>query len=839
MPERQNDNHGIWKYDTVDPGSDLQMNPIAIRPPKLVESVGTDGRFLGAIRPFPGMADITIHGVPTPSGSTTIPLINGIEAVKYASIQKGTSGHTLKGLIYIAQNQLGTGKAVYFAYRDSQTGTSDVRMLEDLNVWDDFKTTTLLYYDVTSLGRYVYFVASADTTSTVTTVSGKEPPYNKAYFWDFKINTWDTFVVGFVGRFLGLLPERILGAAVNQDATAPVSSSTSAYQTVQEATTGGETYSLPAGNYTFGAQLISRKHNLRSYLRTHSKAPIQPASLLWRIFRTALLSGNRQITNTVGTDPAVAHAWGLSHWDGVKLYRGTADTVQDAILGSDTTNHYETIGNLFLQEPYVERHDGTSLRDDEQFDLYFGTETTDNTYMNDAALVTQEQYDVFLDEFGPAPRMKKIAAYDGILVGVTDPREPSTPSKDWQPNEQIPESIVWSSLTKREPENFPVANSYPLDDAGERVLALEPAGDYLFIITNSGIYRFTKSGGQISLNKIQFRLGGVSSNGATAIGNTLYVITRSGVKEVDGNSGSVRPVSVLDRLVIDNNEWANSITNVQVEYDAQVGALIFLNPTLRECAILWENTGAVTRLEDCPWSFLAGGPDVLTDGAQRCYFVTSTGTVNVIDAFRQMGKRTMCGTAAGETVNGTLSVGSGQTTLQDTTANFPANVVGFNVHLLSGNLAGQKATVTIRVSGTVLTVTGLSGTPDVGSRYSIAPIITRLTFSQLVGAGGAIDPFVAKKVSRMSVAFSNLANETSVTDTNAFVTMGVKRESTTLASSSVRMNIIPDKCTSYVNFRDTRVFPFIEFKGSNQDFQVQSVLIHGELTASEAQSRQG
>lgn len=287
MPERPFDSNALWKYPAGDgilyPGMDAKLHPIAVKPGSqlLVESVGTDGRFVGAIRPFPGMADTTIHGVPKPSGSTTITSISNIIFAKYAAIQKGMSSHTLKGIVYIADNQAGTGQAVYFAYRDSQTGATDVRMLEDFKQWTDFYVTGLIDYDITSLGRYIYLAASADTTSVVSSVTGQEAPYNKAYFWDFKVNTWDTFVNGFSQRFLGLLPKRLLGALVNENGSGTQQSSTEAYQTVQDAS---GSYSLPTGNYTFGLELVSRKHNVRSYLRTQTKNPIgSPASLKWRV----------------------------------------------------------------------------------------------------------------------------------------------------------------------------------------------------------------------------------------------------------------------------------------------------------------------------------------------------------------------------------------------------------------------------------------------------------------------------------------------------------------------------------------------------------------------------
>lgn len=847
MSERPYDPNSLWKFPrggaSLYPGMDAKMAPIAVRTvddgaQMLVEAVGTDGRFLGAIRPFPGMADVTIHGVPTPGAGFTITTINNIVFAKYAAVQKGQSSHTLKGIVYIADNQAGTGQAVYFAYRDSQTGTSDVVLLENFKQWTDFSITNLIDYDITSMGKYIYLVASADTTTTVSSVSGKEAPYNKAYFWDFKVNTWDAFVTGFSQRFLGLLPERILGVLVNADGTGAQVSSTQAYQTVQDA---AGTYDLADGNYTFGVELVSRKHNVRSYLRRQSKNPIgTPASLAWRVFRTALAETNRQIENVTGADPCVAHAWGLSHFDGVKLYRTPVDDLQEIVGATQVV--YDPYGQLYVQADYLERNSGAGVFNDETFDFKFGTDAGDHTYMNDAGIVQQHAYNPTFDDFGPAPRMKRLAAYDQMLVGITDVREPSTPTAQWSENDRQPESFVWSMTTRypAEPENFPPGNIYQPDDPAEKFLALEAVGDYLFGISNSGIYRITKSGAQLVVNKLHYRTGGVSRFGQTGVGNSLFIVTKTGLKEVDGNSGEIRSVSAIDRIIIDDSEWGTSLSSVRLAYDAALGALILLNTTKRECILLWEGTGAVTKIVDCPWTFLTSGPEVLTDGSHRAYFITSTGTVHVIDAFRQMGKRSMCGSTITEKVNGTVDLGVTSTIVRDLTANFPANCVGHKVYMTSGAQIGSSATVVTRVSATQLVVSGFPGDIAIGDKYAISPVVTRIVFPSLAGAGGEPDPFVVKKVAGVSVSLAGLGGETASSDPNASLTMGVKREGVTIHSSTTALNVLPDRCKVHLaGVRETRPFVFVESLGANMDYEIEAVKISGELTGSEAQSIQG
>ena len=116
-------------------------------------------------------------------------------------------------------------------------------------------------------------------------------------------------------------------------------------------------------------------------------------------------------------------------------------------------------------------------------------------------------------------------------------------------------------------------------------------------------------------------------------------------------------------------------------------------------------------------------------------------------------------------------------------------------------------------------------------------MVTELVFQQLEGDGG-IDPFSRKVIQSMSVAFSDLGGETSSSDPNPFVRMGVWRNRQRLLEVEEAINIIPDKCVARVNAADVRVYPSLRFLGGNLDWELQALLVHGVRSASEAQSRQ-
>lgn len=843
MAERRADEQAKWYYEARYPGMDMRMSENAVDPRMLVDAVGIDGRFEGAARTFPGFGAQSVHGVPSPEvGVTTVESITGIELVKFVSIRKGTTPHSLRGLVMFGDNQAGTGKALYFAYRDSDTGASDVIELEDFESWADFSPDTFEDFDITFLGRYAYFVNSGDVASTVSLLDGNAVPYNKAYFWDFKINDWDKYVGGFQGRIAGLLPERSLTTAINSVGDISRNPSDEA----MNVTGAGLTSNMPSGEYTVGVQLISRKHNLRSYIRwvTFRLGSTGTTNLRATVAYVRLpdnQGGNLHQVRGNANDLTAPIHWGIGHVDGFRLWRsGRNDS--GVISVSDK---YQLAQHLYLLSDYIEKDfydDGTgiqawrlSLSNDT-----FGSAPFDHSIpvISDDGLFTQLQYDAIANEVGAAPRMKRMVGFDGMLIGVTDPREPATPDETWKNVERLPESICWSAISQGEVENFPVLNYEELDDPSERVLSLYAGSTAAFAVTNMSVYRIVRAGTSLSITRIAYPLGCVSRFGACVVGDVLYVVTRTGVKEIDGATGEIRNVRLLNRLVFDDKRWANTLSSVQVGYDGFAGAVVFLNTSLKELVLLWESTGAITRIVDAPWSFIASGPDVLTDnGGQRAYLVDSFGKSHTIDAYREAGKATMCGAGASETVNGTVTSDSA-TNLIDGTASFPVGCVGFEVYILSGVRDGETATITARNSDTDLTISGLSGTLTIADRYSIAPVVLNVRFARLSGLG-ADDPFVRKIAANITASLNNLSGEVSSSDPNAFVYMGLHSGSAELISTPVRVSGIPDQVVVAASAAKTKIYPFLAAYGSNMDFEIDAILVQGQLSSSEAESRQG
>jgi hypothetical protein len=201
-----------------------------------------------------------------------------------------------------------------------------------------------------------------------------------------------------------------------------------------------------------------------------------------------------------------------------------------------------------------------------------------------------------------------------------------------------------------------------------------------------------------------------------------------------------------------------------------------------------------------------------------------------------MGKRSMCGITGSETSNGAVTTLSA-TNIIDSGATFPVNCVGHKLYILDGNNEGDECTITVRNSATNVSVTGLSAATVVGDRYSVSPVVTRVVLPQLLSVQGDIDPFVRKVMTGMSVAFSDLGGE--YAGANGKIIMGAKDGSVTITSTQVAMDPTPDSCVGRVNAAATRLYPFVEVRAGNMDFEIQAILVNGVASSSEFQSRTG
>ena len=338
MPEPRDDPKKSWTYDLISPGANLQVERSKARLPGLVESVGTDGRFLGAVRTFPGFADTTVHNVPVSgTGRSVTWTLQNITLAKYASIAKGTSGARLRGIVLIADNQAGNKKAAYFAYYDSSTGTTDVKQItEDFTFSSDGNSE-----DISHSSRYIYVVSSTDSTA------------NRAVWYNFSIS-------GGWGDDSGQLESRRMG--VSSDIEDGLGK-TGRLLTRSGVAPADYTGRWDVGYYRIGVELVSRQHKLRSALQTSAldsssnplRITVSSETLQIQLNQIAMqikvIGGSRyfdgQAIPVGGGGSAtgeVEAGWGIQHWDQINIYR-TVRT-DGAVMPTDAL---EFLGALHLE----------------------------------------------------------------------------------------------------------------------------------------------------------------------------------------------------------------------------------------------------------------------------------------------------------------------------------------------------------------------------------------------------------------------------------------------------------------------------------------------------------
>lgn len=944
MPQVNDDPRGreIFEFDGA--GSDLARNRSKVRMPNLVESVGTDGRFIGAIRPFPGFADSSVHGIPAPT-------LTNIRLAKYVAIRKGLGDGILRGVVYLADNtqdvslngasslfewdpstqlnhensyflrsklhgaradarlpipagtvlvingtptsatgtfSLGTpltagqwgtapafindkgdgkldddatlstiyyrnsaglspqsladdylkirlpGWAVYFSYWDSSTGTSATVELDNLRMLEgDPLGASLDEYDFACNGRYIYLV------------TGKRA--SRAYWYDFAFTAWQNTFVGISNRYMGVYsPDTLEGFSDLQ-----VNSGR-----IQLGSTSSEHHDLipriPVGTYWGGLELISRKHGIRSMLAIDREV-VKLANIHLNyvaIYTTMPWSpggiNGRWLSHSV-------RYWGLGQWDAIRIWRGLKQAsdysgvvTSDVNYGAYFLEAEVNASNNPFDNPSIVTYTGdagANITDS----LIFEHSTTPTwalfPFTSDQALAQSlNSYDPFMHEVGRVPESRRVVCLDGMTVVVAKPFVFANTELEWSYTGALSECLMYSSLAMGEVENFPTSNVWRPSQPGEVYHNLRVVGDYIAAIGSGGIHRLLQNGTELSGTTLVRGVGGVGRFSNASVGSSLFFVSRSGLKEVDMNTGSIRSMSAVDRMIFDERQWENSLAAIHMAYDATVGALILLNTTEKECIILWESSGAVTTLEDCPWSFLTEGPDAKTGGTQRAYFIQSNGKASCIDGGRDMSVKSMCGAGGGTDdvlVNGTVAASS-TTTIINVTASgsndIPDGLEGFRVYFRSGVNEGLSRWVSVRNGDLQFTVSeALPNAPATGDKISLAPIRFRVVCPQVMGTGGRPDSFERKKVNQIAPAFEAITGG----EGDGTFKVGVYRRTTKLDGISVDYSVVPDKCWGQVGANGTQLYPYVESTMADLDFELQALLVRVGLTGSESESRQG
>lgn len=146
------------------PYMDAGRHPSALRKGTFSRVVGTDGRFVGCLRPFPGCRRVTFKGTPAlytladavGSGVTSL---GSITFCKYVQLQRATTADTLSGFVVRGTSTINTVAAVrlHFIYYDSSAAAW---ALQVINSGTAVSNTAAV--DVTTYGKFLYVAVSGN-----------------------------------------------------------------------------------------------------------------------------------------------------------------------------------------------------------------------------------------------------------------------------------------------------------------------------------------------------------------------------------------------------------------------------------------------------------------------------------------------------------------------------------------------------------------------------------------------------------------------------------------------------------------------------------------------------
>lgn len=695
-----NANH--WEYSFPLAGADYRTDPAMVPPYSLVDSVGVDGRWTGALRRFPGFQrlrrltsefgegpfdsgfssgfgeSVGLHislGInPFDSGfSSGFGVSLGLTFFKYVEMQKGQTGYKLRGFVYVLDG------SIILEYFDTQDLDWNTYIISE----NAFSATSPPVeseeeIDATFGGRYLYIARSAHRGHTVLWSAGE----------------LITLPFGHTGSLeLGGAPM----ATVSSTASASLKIYVPPYPDI-----------VPVG-VSVGYRLVDSRRKVAS--------PIKTADCTF-------------LASTVATYAQI-------HSVQITL------TSQD-VLNYDTIEIYRTLvdgGVFFLDRTYSvpleEGIDGGTLKDfvgDGKAAAPIGTDGGDiwlvigsgsdfsaytynilASYNSDRSLSAGTAYDPIADNEGDPPFGGRMYYMGGVNLLATSENQSDREVGD----------VLWSRTDQYQPQNFPVQNGYRPPRVSDRVERFVAAGDFVFGLSDNRIFRFAKNGTQITIERISHGWGLLNRWAAADMGGDMAMVGSTSLVYVNGSTGSITTVGAVERILNDTREWGGQLDNVFLAYDSHSACLYMVNPDKQEAILVWGTTNVVTRLKDMNFVFAGSGPHPETGGADRAFFVTSGGLIvypNTDRTSADINQHGTPGTTRGE------ATGVSGTSVTDSEAAFfvtdehstATGLAGQFLYFITGNSAGQR----FEIESNTATEIVLTVPPDAtaGDLYLISPV---------------------------------------------------------------------------------------------------------------------
>jgi hypothetical protein len=611
-----------WNYSFELPATDYRSYPRLVAPGTCVDIVGADHRFTGGLRKFSGFNEQYDLDTLLPSDWEDA---GTIDFFKYAEMQKDYTGEMYKGFV-VRKNS----KVKFFYYDVTAAG------------WDAFELDAASSgtIDITYGGKFLYYAKEGTRGKTL-------------FYWD--ADTKNVLTLVDFGHDGG--PEDMdtddqamarLTAASGNTSSQPLPVP---YLVEKVAGNSPDRYTARHGVAVQFVDSLRQVYSPILYGDIDVECIISGAGLrfyhFWfnfnvpaactntydtlRIYRTVNYGGELYLCydHHVPTDRATE-----IEWHRLMAYIGD-DSLTTTQLGSGG-------GRIFVGTPvtgdmdeagvYTSGTNASAVSD--QF-AYPG--------LTDGGLILQETLDPIRDQVGEVPKGGQIIHAAGVTLKTVDGSEGAFG------DQRRADLVYFSRLDKYQPSTFPALNFYSLPRVSDRIRSFTQAGDYIFGVASNRLFRFAKVGAQMAIEKFNHGFGLHDPLAVAELGTSFAFIGDNHLILVDGATGSMVPVSALDRFFTSNGiKFAHSTdsTRWHLVYDSAMQCLFIFNPNddYEAALVIWGATNTIGRILDMNFDAATSGPAPTTlvgggnEDVDRAWFITNEGKLFTPDSERWNGR---------------------------------------------------------------------------------------------------------------------------------------------------------------------------------------------------------
>lgn len=487
------------------------------------------------------------------------------------------------------------------------------------------------------------------------------------------------------------------------------------------------------------------------------------------------------------------------------LYRAVRLVVTDLL-----SNPHATLWDWFNQEEPLTFVLGGSETFQLSSRLYDGS--------NDTSLVLLPAYDPTTEPTSDSPFYSRIYYTDGVNFAVAGAESTTRRLGD----------VRYSSLTEMAPEHFPASNYYAIPRTSDEPLALKRAGDFLFGLASTRVFRIAVVGASVTVERISHGWGLVNRYAAAEVGTDVAYLGDSTLVTINGSDGELQTVGSIERLLNDRREWQGHLDSVFLVFDSVSNALFLVNPETEDALVIWGNTNTVTRLQDMTFIRGTSGPHPEEGGRDRAFFLTEDGRIVYFDSERASESPSQIGLEG--TNSGTFTSTSTGTTVTDTAAAFEAYVANCYLYILSGASRGERRRVTDSTETTLILESAVS--VAAGDRYALSPVPFEVVGAMLWTNVYSNDEEIKDFASRRKLLTVGYSLRCDALPPLAQVQLRGYSDPTSREPDSEvwkDMTDVVGESFGFVNVAGPTLFPAVRCVEANCDFVLRSMVVEAEI----------